>query len=274
MKIKKHLNYLALIILVLIMLVPFLWIITTSLKDFISITSSKLLFTPTLDNYKNLFFGGESDYPRYFLNSTIVVLTTVAIAILIGSLGAYALSRLKVPFNLDKIVLSWLLFVRMVHPIALLLPFFLIFNHLGLYNTKIALIAIYVAINMPLTIWMLKDFFEGLPESIEESALIDGCSRFQAFYKIALPLVAPGLVATAVFSFITVWNEYLIALILTSTPDVMTLPVGIARLSQQYFVKWGEISAAATIYVIPVFVFTSIVQRHLIRGLTFGAVKG
>ena len=271
---KKFFHYLILGTLLFIALIPILWIILTSFKSFISIMSSEWLFKPTLKNYKNIFFERGTDYPRYFLNSTIVATITTFLSVIVGTFGAYSLSRLKVPFKADKVMLGWLLFVRMIHPIALAIPFFIIIYNIGIYDTKIALIAVYTTMNLPFTIWMLKGFFEEVPISIEDAALIDGCSRFQVFYKVALPLIAPGVAATAIFCFMLSWNEFLIALILTSSPQSVTLPVGMARLSQQYFVKWGEMSASAAVYVIPIFVFTCIVQKHLIRVMTFGAVKG
>jgi len=270
----RWLRYLALIASILLTIMPFAFIIVTSLKDFISIMTNKLLFNPSLDNYKDLFFSRGSDYPQYLLNSVIVATVSTIISMIIGTMGAYALSWYKVPYKIDTLILSWLLVVRIIHPMALAIPFFFIMNSFGLYNTKLALILIYTALNMPFTIWMMKTFFDELPRSLGEAAEIDGCSRFGIFRQIALPLVAPGLAATVIFCFMLAWNEFLLALILTSTSNSMTFPVGISRLAQQYNINWGEMSAAATTFSIPIFLISLLVQKYIVKGMTMGAVKG
>lgn len=267
-------RYMILVIAIIVTIMPFLFIIATSLKDFISIMSNKILFSPTLDNYKELFFSRGSDYPKYLRNSVIVATVSTVFSIAIGTMGAYALSWLKVPYKLDVILLSWLLVVRIIHPMALAIPFFFILNSFGLYDTKLALILIYTAMNMPFTIWMMKAFFDELPRSLGEAAEIDGCSKFGAFRRIALPLVGPGLAASVIFCFMLAWNEFLLALILTSTPNAMTFPVGISRLSQPYSVNWGSMSAAATTFSLPIFFVALVVQKHIVKGMTMGAVKG
>src|SRR5690554_5075974 len=210
----KTWSFLLLLLAIILTVMPFIWIVATSFKDFISIMSSKFFFSPTLENYTNLLAGRDSEYPRFLLNSVIVSLSTTFISLVIGAMGSYSLARLPIPLKLDKILLGWLLVLRIIHPMAFALPFFMIMYRVGLYNTIYALIFVYTAINMPFTIWMMKGFFEEISEEIEESAMIDGCSRFKVFSRIALPLVAPGLTATAIFCFILAWNEFLIALIL------------------------------------------------------------
>ncbi|MFZ7946354.1 carbohydrate ABC transporter permease [Neobacillus sp. 19] len=267
-------RYIVLALAIVITIIPFIFIILTSFKDFISIMSNKVLFSPILDNYKNLFFSRGSDYPQFLQNSVIVSVVSTILSMVIGTMGAYALSWLRVPYKLDVIILTWLLVVRVIHPMALAIPFFFILNNFGLYNTKLALILIYTAMNMPFTIWMMKAFFDELPRSLGEAAEIDGCSKFQIFRMVALPLVGPGMAASVIFCFLLAWNEFLLALILTSTPDAMTFPVGISRLAQQFNVNWGEMSAAATAFSIPVFVIALVAQKYLVKGMTMGAVKG
>lgn len=270
----KAIRYAILIISILLTIVPFVFIMATSLKTFIAIMTNKILFDPILDNYKNLFFSRGSEYPKYLMNSAYVATISTVFSMIIGTMGAYALSWLKVPYKLDTILLSWLLVVRIIHPMALAIPFFFILNSMGLYDTKLALILIYTAMNMPFTIWMMKAFFDELPRSLGEAAEMDGCSKFGTFRRIALPLVGPGLAASVIFCFMLAWNEFLLALILTSTPNSMTFPVGIARLAQQYNVKWGEMSAAATTFSIPIFIVALFVQKYIVKGMTMGAVKG
>lgn len=260
------------IIAILLAVFPFLWIMATSFKYYRDIMSSKIFFNPTLINYFRLFT--ETDFLRLAFNSLIVSISATFGTVIIGALAAYSFSKFSFPWNIDKYIFAWLLFVRMIVPISLAIPFFLIMKKMNLLNTPLALIVVYIVINVPFGVWMLKDFFDNIPGELLDAGRIDGCSEFGVFARVALPLITPGLAAATIFVFILNWNHFLYALILTSSPEGMTIPVGIARLSQQYMMKWGEMSAAATVFAVPVFVFASLVQKHLVRGLTFGAVKG
>jgi len=163
---------------------------------------------------------------------------------------------------------------RMMPAVSVIIPFFLIMRTLGLFDTYLALIIVYVVFNLPLTIWMMRSYFNEIPKDLDEAAMVDGCSRLGAFLRVALPLSAPGLAATAILSFILTWNEFFLAMLLTGR-EAKTLPVMVTGFIQQTRgIVWGEMSAASTIILIPVIVFTLIVQKHLVRGLTFGAVKG
>lgn len=236
---------------------------------------TRFLFTPTLDNYIDLFFLKGSNFPKYLLNSTIVATSSTFMIVSIASLAAYAMSRSEFLWNVDKIILGWVLFLRMIFPVALALPFYTMAKSLGLYNTKTILTMFHTVINIPFAIWMLKGFFDELPRAYEDAAFIDGCSIFGAFWRIALPIIRSGVGATAIFVFMLSWNEYLFALIMTDTTAAMTLPVGIAGLTQEYMVEWGQMAAAATIFTIPIFIFAMLVQDYLARGLTFGmGIKG
>ncbi|NQS90035.1 carbohydrate ABC transporter permease [Patescibacteria group bacterium] len=269
---QKKTGTILLAICTIFVIFPILWIIITSFKYFRDIMSESLLFTPTFINYIRLF--REGDFLKFLLNSVVVSTSATFITVSIAALASYTFSKFKFFGGLDKYILGWLLFVRMIIPISLAIPFFVIMKALNILDNYLALILAYTAINIPFGMWMLKDFFDTVPEELIDAARIDGCSDFKAFMKIALPLIAPGLAATAIFIFILNWNEFLLALILTSSPKSMTIPVGMARLSQQYFIKWGEMSAAAAIFVIPVLIFALLAQKHLVRGLTFGALKG
>jgi len=259
---------------ILAVLLPFVWTLLTSLKQFKDIMSGRLAFEPTLKNYEALFFERGTDFPRYTRNTVIIGVSATFICIFAGSCAAYALSRFRFPAHLDKLLLGWTLILHMIHPMALVLPVFMLMRTIGLYNTHLGLILIYATIWMPVAIWMMKGFVDEVPRELEESAHIDGCSTFGTLRRIVFPLVTPGLAATTIFVFIFIWNEFLYALILTSSARVMTLPPGMARLAQQYFIRYGEMSSAAFFSTIPVLIFVLFVQRQIIRGLTFGAIKG
>lgn len=255
-------------------LTPFIWTILTSLKTYRDIMDTGLIFSPTFQNYRDLFFRRGSDFPAYVRNSTIIGVSATFLCLLCGSLAAYAVSRFRFPLKIGKIVLAWTIVLHMIHPMALVLPIFVQIRTIGLYDSHIGLILVYATMWLPVSIWMMKGFIDDVPLSLEESALIDGCSRFQTLRRIVIPLVAPGLAATMIFIFIFIWNEFTFALILTSSARTMTLPVGISRLAQQYFIRYGEMSAASVFSTIPVMILVFLAQKQIVRGLTFGAVKG
>jgi len=204
------------------------------------------------------------------LNSLIVALFSTVFIIGIAGLSAYGISRSEFVWHLDKILLGWVLFLRMVFPVAFALPFYKIAQSLNLLDTKIILIVFYTTINIPFAVWMLKGFFDQLPRAYEEAAFIDGCSIFGVFWRVAMPIISSGAVATAILVFMLGWNEFLFALIITESSRSMTLTVGIAGLCQQYMVEWGKMAAAATIFTIPIFVLSVFVQDYLGKGLTMG----
>lgn len=255
-------------------LMPFIWVMLTSLKTFRDIMGGGFAFAPTARNYTELFLRRGTEFPAYTRNSLIIGVSSTALCLFAGSLAAYAVSRFRFPLGIGKIVLGWTIVLHMIHPMALVLPVFVQLRTMGLYNSHLGLILVYTTLWLPVSIWMMKGFIDDIPLSLEDSALIDGCSRFQTLRRIVIPLAAPGLAATTIFVFIFIWNEFTFALILTSSARTMTLPVGISRLVQQYFIRYGEMSAASVISTIPVFILVLIVQKQIIRGLTFGAVKG
>ena len=228
----------------------------------------KWIFKPTLQNYVDIFKA--SPIFRFLLNSTIVASTNTAVALGLGSLTAYGLARFK--FRGSENISFWILSIRMMPPVAAIIPIYIIMKRVRLLDTPWALIIIYLTFNLPFVVWMMKGFFEDIPRAIEESALIDGCSEFAVFRKIALPLVAPGLAATAILIFIFSWNEFLFALILTGTRAV-TLPVGIIGFMKETGINWGYMTAGGTLALVPVVIFTILVQKHLVKGLTMGALK-
>ena len=250
--------------------VPIVWIVVSSLKSPLEVTRipPTLAFTPTTVNYHNLVFARGAG--RAIMNSAVVSILTVLACGALGTLAGYGLARLRGVAS--RQLAFYFLSTRFAPPVAAVLPLFVLFRTAGLLDTKAALIIAYTAFNMPLVIWMMRQFFMELPPDLEEAALIDGASQATAFLKVSLPLVAPGLAATAVLVFIFSWNEFLYALIL-SGGTLRTLPVMSASFATDRLVLWGELSAAAVISFAPVAVFAVILQRYLLRGLTFGAIK-
>lgn len=256
-------------------LTPVYWMITISLKiekDQFAYPPKWFSFTPTLQHYYDAFV--TRSFGQYLLTSAIVAVVSTACALVIGTLAAYALTRFRLPYNLDRKLSLWILSTRMFPAIVTAVPLFLMMRDLRLLNTRAALIVVYTAFNLPFVVWMMRGFFAEVPPDLEEAALVDGDSRLGALVRVVLPLVSPGLAATAVFCLIVSWNEFLFALVLTQTDAAMTLPVGIAGRVTQYEIKWGVMSAAGAVAMIPILIFALAMQRYLVRGLSLGAVKG
>lgn len=252
-------------------LLPYAWILATSFKrraDILS-TPPTWIKDPNWFNYHNVLF--ERGFDFYLLNSLIIGLSSTLIALTVGTLAAYAFSRYRVPAG--NHLFFYILATRLGPPIAYALPMYFLFSRLGLLNTHIGVAIAHAAFNLVLVVWMMKTFFDEIPRELEEAAKLDGCTARQIFTRISLPLAVPGLVTVAIFVFIFSWNEMLFALIL-SAGSTNTLPVMIPSLVQHTGTLRGEVAAAAIVQTIPVIVFTFVAQRHLIRGLTFGAVKG
>lgn len=263
------LTYGALILFSLAIVLPILWVIRTSLAtDVVAYEiPPRLLFKPTLDNYIELF--GVSRFGIYLRNSTLIALLATIIAVPIASLGGYAFARYAVGGRgLQFAVLS----TQMLPGIVLILPIFAIYTRLRLVDTLWGIVLAYLAFNLPVLLWLLMGFFQGIPLELEEAALIDGCTPVQAFFRVVFPISAPGVVSAAVLSFILCWNEFLFALILTGG-RTGTIPVGIAAMQTQRGVLIGRLSAATVIGIVPMMVIAFTLQKYLVRGLSFGAVK-
>ncbi|HEU4796789.1 MAG TPA: carbohydrate ABC transporter permease [Pyrinomonadaceae bacterium] len=264
-----------LVLALVFVLAPVYWMITISLKsevDQFAVPPKWFWFTPTLQHYYEAFV--TLSFGQYLLTSAIVAVVSTFFALVIGTLAAYALTRFRLPYNLDRKLSLWILSTRMFPAIVTAVPLFLMMRDLRLLNTKASLIIVYTAFNLPFVVWMMRGFFAEVPRDLEEAALVDGDSRLGALFRIVLPLVSPGLAATAVFCLIVSWNEFLFALVLTQTDAAMTLPVGIAGRVTQFEIKWGVMSAAAVVAMMPILIFALAMQRYLIRGLSLGAVKG
>jgi multiple sugar transport system permease protein len=251
---------------------PLLWQCITSLKHDYEITRIPPLLptSPTLQHYVSIFM--EYPFLRIIMNSVVVASATTILSLVLGSLAAFGLAKLKVRYK--GFLLLFVLSVSMFPPIATVSPLYIIIRALGLRDTWWALILTYTTFSLPLSIWVLTNFFRQIPHEIYHSARVDGCSPFQAFYRILLPLSGPGIVTTAILVFIFSWNEFLFALTFTSTPASRTIPVAIALFPGLHEVPWGDIAAASIVVTFPIIVLVFAFQRKIIEGLTAGAVKG
>jgi multiple sugar transport system permease protein len=268
-------KYVLLFLVTVATLAPIYWMITISFKrevDQFAVPPRWLSFAPTLEHYLDAFV--TRSFGQYLLNSLVVAASSTVCALVLVTLAAYSLARFRLPGNLDRKLALWILSTRMFPAIVTAVPLFLIMRDLRLVNTRLSLIIVYTAFNLPFVVWMMRGFFAEIPRDLEEAAMVDGDSRLGALRRIVLPLVTPGLAATAVFCLIVSWNEFLFALVLTQTDDAMTLPVGIAGRVTQYGIKWGVMSAAAVVAMVPILAFAMSVQKYLVRGLSLGAVKG
>ena len=254
---------------------PVVWMFLTSFKSESEYFSYPPVFVPESFSFRN-YYNAMAFPPdgrgglQGLRDSLIIALATTLISVLIGSLAAYSLARFRVG---GENLSFWILSTRMFPPVAAALPLFLIFKEIRLLDTHLALIIANTIFNLPFVIWLLKGFFEELPAELEEAALIDGCTYWGAFFRVALPLTLPGLVATSLFSFIFAWNEFMFALLLTRR-TVRTLTIIVPSLVGGHEILWGEIAAIGTLAIIPGILLSLLLQRYLIRGLTLGAVKG
>ncbi len=257
----------------LIVLAPIYWMVTSSLKSNKEITQDGTLYphAVTFENYRHLF--SEKRFGNFLLNSMAVTTASVLLALAAGSLAAYAIARFHLRFRIERYVGLSLLTLRIVPPVVILIPIYLLMLRLNVLDTWLGLIITYTALNVTFCVWMMESFFREIPVDLEESAMVDGDSRFTAFRRITLPLAAPGLVATAIFAVIVTFNEFMFALVLTATPRAMTMPRGTATLIGRIDTDWASMSAAGVIGALPIVIFALLVQRHLVRGLTLGALK-
>jgi len=258
-----------LLLVCLICIFPMFWMILISLKSkALTYDPSVWFFSPTLENFKTVF--ENRDAVGYLKNSAIVVVLTTIVSIFIGGMAAYGFARFE--FKKKENRAFWVLSLRMLPPMASVIPMFVMASLLNVLDTHLVLIVSYMLFNIPFTIWMMRSFFEEIPTALEEAAFVDGASRFRVFLTIILPLAVPGLIATAIFCIINSWNEFVFALFLTSA-HASTLPTTVTLFLSVSGVAWGEMSAVGVVTILPVLVFAMIVQRYMIRGLTFGGVK-
>jgi multiple sugar transport system permease protein len=253
-------------------LAPFLWQVVTSVKPDADLTRLPPLLPrePTLAHYRAVFTG--TPFLRVIANSAFVATCATLLSLAIGSLAAFGLARLRVRFK--SLILLFVLSASMFPPIATVSPLYLVIRALGLRDTVWALIMTYTTFTLPLTIWALTNFFRGIPDEIYRASLVDGCTPFQSFVRVMLPLAAPGIVTTGILAFIFSWNEFLFALTFTATDASRTIPVAIALFPGLHEVPWGDIAAASVVVTIPLVLLVFLFQRRIVEGLTAGAVKG
>jgi multiple sugar transport system permease protein len=260
-----------LVIYLLIVLFPFFWGVLTSLKTNAEIFANRfgIIFAPTLQNFYSAF-GPDYNYGRAAENSLIIASGTTVCAIAMASPAAYALARFN--FRSRKNIMNWVISLRMMPPIAIVIPIFLMFSSLNLVNTYAGVILAYLTFSLPFAVWLLQGFMVDLPRELEEAAYLDGCSRYSAFRKIILPVSVPGIVVTALFVFLFCWNEFLFAVVLTRGM-MNTIPVVVGKAITPYRIEWGAVFVMTILSVLPIFVVFYVLQRHIVRGMTMGAVK-
>lgn len=257
---------------VFVILAPFLWVALQSFKYEIQILQGSWNFEPTMFNYVDVLYSRRSDFLSNIWNSLIVAGVSTLCVLVVGTLAAYSLSRLAWSGWIRNLFLGWTLIFNMIPPLTLVGPWYLIFRQIGMFETLGSLILTHITLHLPMTVWMMMAYFKELPKEIEEAAMVDGCRRVDAFWRISLPLVTPGLIAAGVLAFVFSWNEFSVALNLTGR-ETATVPVAIARFAQQYEVQYGQMAAASILSTIPALLLMFFGQRFVVQGLTMGAVK-
>ncbi|WP_265517382.1 carbohydrate ABC transporter permease [Nitratireductor luteus] len=261
-----------------IICLPGLWIVLSSLRPTVEIMAKPPVWIPrnlSFDAYIAMFSGvGQGGIPviEYFRNSLVISVTSTVIALAIGMAGGYAFARYRFAFK-SSIFLGFML-TRTVPGIALSLPLFYVYAKLGIIDTHFGLIMAYVALNVPFTVWLIDGFFRQVPKDLAEAAQIDGCTRWQAFWQVEFPLARPGIASAGIFAFLISWNEFALASQLTRSVNSKTLPVGLLDYTAEFTIDWRGMCALAVVMIIPALTLTFIVQKHLVSGLTSGAVKG
>lgn len=270
MRFGRVIHFVGLLLVLAFTLFPFYWMVTSSLKDQSDLLASPpvWLFTPTLDHYREIF--EDPKIISSVMHSLIIATSTTLLAIVLGAPAAYVLARFE--FRGKSDLWFWFISNRMISPIVLALPVYLLAQTLGLLDTHLVLILIYLTFNLPIVVWICTDQFRSIPSELEQAARLDGASQFLIFWRIYLPLGVPGIAVSAIFSFIFSWNELLYALVLTRRA-VQTAPVAATSFMSGYELPWGKIMATGTVIVLPVTIFALLVSRHMVRGLTMGATK-
>jgi len=279
-KIKKIMLYVLVILLLAIIIIPALWIVLSSLRPTKDILAKPAVWVPrnlNLETFRMIFSRhrhGEMSVPvrEYFTNSVIISISSTLIAVCIGMLGGYAFSRFN--FKGKNATFLFIMLSRTIPGIALSLPLLIFYSYTKLIDTRIGMIIVYVALNVPFTIWLTDGFFREIPKELDESAQIDGCTRWEAFWKIDFPLAGPGIGAAGIFAFLISWNEYAISNVLTRSLRSKTMPVGLFDFVTEFVMDWRGMCTLAVIMLVPAVIVTFLIQKNLVKGLTFGALKG
>ena len=268
---KKKFNYLWYLLVILValpFLFPLLWIIMASFKTQAQIVTTPPLwvFTPTLENYQSVFV--DQQFGKFLWNSSVIAVGSTVLSLIIGLPAAYTISRYK-----QKVLGVFILLARLMPGIAYLIPWFILFTKLGMVDTYSALIASHMLVGLPFIVWVMVNYFDGLPHELVEAAQVDGCTLQGAFMKIVLPLSGPGILTASTLAFLFSWNNFMFSLVLSSE-RTKTLPIAIYNFVSYAEVSWGSVMAATVVIILPAIILTMIFQRYIIKGLTAGAVKG
>lgn len=269
---RLFLFYIPLILLIIFSLFPFIWTFITSIKPNEELFTNHVQYipkNPTLDNYVELF--KHTTFPKNMFNSFLIATVTAIVSLFVSLLAAYGFSRFK--FRGKYIFLVAFLSINMFPPVLLLIPLYSLMRMMGLLYTPYSLIIAYSTFTIPFSVWLLTGYLDDLPVSLDEAAMVDGCSRMQAFYRVILPLTTPGIIATGIYIFITAWNEFIFAVMFTNQ-NSMTIPVALQSFIGQFNVQWGMLTAGGTVTTIPILILFMLIEKKLVEGLTAGAVKG
>jgi multiple sugar transport system permease protein len=259
----------------LFVILPLMWLFINSIKiplEWLSIPPVIIPSKVTFENYVQLFADPNSDALLCLKNSVIITLAATALSVFVGSLAAYSLTHLHLPFKIVPILAGTVLLLGFYPKITAVIPYFVVMKNLGLMDTQMAIIIAFVGLNLPRTVWLMMTFYEELPKEIEQSAMLDGCGPWGRFSKIVLPLALPGMAVAAILSALLCWIEFMIASSLAIV-NAKTLPIAVSAYLQDKGMHWGPMSALGTLTVVPVIIFCVFVQKYLVRGLTFGAIK-
>jgi multiple sugar transport system permease protein len=260
----------ALLLTLFFIMAPIAWMALTAFKQRQDVFTRKIIFTPTLQSFFTIF-QPPLNFGPLLLNSIIVATATVLISTPLALMAAYAFSRYA--FKGSNALLIWVLTTQFIPQVVVTIPFFNLFRTVGLIDTRTGLVILNLAVALPYAIWMIKGFVDGLPLELEEAALVDGCGEVQMLRRIVLPLVMPGVLVAAVFSFITAWNEFFFALIMSRTEAARTLQVGLISTVSAEGIRWDWMSATGLIVMVPILILSLAIRRHFVQGLTMGAVK-
>ncbi|HSB71688.1 MAG TPA: carbohydrate ABC transporter permease [Candidatus Methylomirabilis sp.] len=255
-----------------LVLFPFLWIALAAFKTQIALMSGLVLFTPVLSNFQEVLFSRTSEYLGNFVNSTIIGIGSTAGVLLVGTLGAWSLRRMRWPAWVSHGLLAWAIVFQMIPPITMVGAWYVMFRTVGLYNTYPGLMLAHLTLNLPLVLWMMSIFVGQMPEELEEAARIDGAGTPVLLWRVVVPVIRPGLVACGLLVFILSWNEFAVALNLTAK-QTATVPVAIAKYAQEFEIQYTQMAASAVLSIVPALLLLLIGERHIVRGLTAGAIK-
>lgn len=268
----EYASWIGVILFLLWTLFPIYWLLVTSLK-----TNDEVLRSPPTLLPFHLSVAGyvsfSDTFGQFLFNSVVVTIGATIVSLIVGTLAAYSLTRFKFPILVSGLLWFLVLTVRMTIPVAFIIPLYQILTGLGLYNTLIGLILAFTLTGLPFVVWLMVSFFSEVPPSLDEAVLVDGGSRLTVFFRVVLPLAAPGLAACAIMAMLFTWNDLLFGLFLTANADAMTLPVSIVGFITQYATLWSQLASGGVIAIIPMIILVMLIQKQLVRGLTAGAVK-